>query len=184
MKNFICLLLLVLFFAGCATNSPNAEFVKSVTFSSLQDFNYKHTIISGLDFRESEEMILENLSESVLTTAFKGRGFEEVKANGDFYIVTKWKKMVSSTPSPFDSVDGAFDSLNRRDNPTYRFTSRLHLTVEAYESLTGNLFWQKDLPNIFDAIQFTEERVVQSLERAVKNFPQRIEKDPNLPDIQ
>jgi hypothetical protein len=56
--------------------------------------------------------------------------------------------------------------------------------LEIYESGTGNLFWSKDLPNIFNALQLTEERVVDSLKLAIKNFPQHIEKDPNLLNIE
>ena len=174
----------VLFLGGCATTSTNSEFVNTITFSSLETFNYKHTLVTGMDFRKSEELFLEEVSEEVLVAEFKARGFEEVESGGDFFAVAKWKKAVSSYPDMFDSIDGPFDSMNRRDNPSYRFASRIHLTVEVYESSTGTLFWRKDLPNIFDAVQFTEERVVESLRRAVGNFPERVKKDPNLPDIE
>jgi hypothetical protein len=177
-----CLSMILL--SGCATKSPNAEFVRTVTFSSMQTFDYKHSLISGMDFRESEEMLLEDLSEVTLVRAFKERGFEQVAENPDFLVVVKWKKNVSSNPDLFDSIDGPLETLNRRESPSVRFASRLHLTVEVYDADTDVLFWQKDLPNIFDAVQFTEERIVDSLERAVQNFPERIEKDPNLPDIE
>ena len=183
MKAVFFLVCSALLFAGCATNSPNSEFVKTVTFSSLQSFSYKHTLVTGMDFRESEELLLEDLSEETLVAALKARGFEQSGGEGDFYVVAKWKKAVSSYLDMFDSVDGPMDSLNRRDNPSYRFASRLHLTVEIYETSTRNLFWRKDLPNIFDAMQFTEDRVAASLQRAIENFPERVEKDPNLPDI-
>jgi len=184
MKSAPILLILSFFFAGCVSHSPYSEFVNTITFSSLQSFSYKHTLVSGMDFRESEEQLLENLSEATLTAAFAARGFSELETGGDFFVVTKWKKAVSSYPSIFDSIDGPRESLNDRNDPGNRFASRLHLTVEVYESSTGNLFWRKDLPNIFDAVQFTEERVVKSLERAVENFPERVEKDPDLPDIE
>ena len=184
MKYLLLCLFTPLFFAGCVSHSPNAEFVNTITFSSLQTFSYKHTLITGMDFRKSEELLLEQLSEETLVEAFKARGFELVESGGDFYVVTKWKKAVSSYPGIFDSIDGPVESLERRDNPTYRFASRLHLTVEIYETATHNLFWRKDLPNIFDAVQFTEERVIESLQLAVENFPERVEKDPDLPDIE
>lgn len=184
MKPAILFLALSVFFTGCVSNTPNSEFVNTITFSSLDTFSYKHTLITGMDFRESEEQFLKGLSEQTLVAAFTARGFELVEADSDFFIVTKWKKAVSSYPGAFDSIDGPLDSINRRDNPSYRFSSRLHLTVEVYETSTHNLFWRKDLPNIFDAVQLTEERVVESLRRAIKNFPERIEKDPSLPNIQ
>jgi hypothetical protein len=184
MKNAFVLIFLSALLAGCVSNNPHSEFVKTITFSSLQTFSYKHTLITGLDFRESEEMFLEELSETTLSSAFTARGFEKVAQDSDFFVVTKWKKAVSSYPDAFDHVDGFQDSLGRRDHPSYRFASRLHLTVEIYESSTGNMFWRKDLPNIFDAIQLTEERVAESLKRAVQNFPERVEQDPDLPNIE
>lgn len=184
MKHIPVLLLLTLLFTGCASTDSRSEFFNTITFSTLETFSYKHTLISGMDFRDSEELFLEELSEQTLVSAMKTRGFEQVDGQeSDFYIVTKWRKAVSSYPDMFDHIDSPMDSMNRRDNPSYRFASRLHLIVEVYEASTGNLFWRKDLPNIFDAVQFTEERVVDSLRRAIKNFPERVEKDPSLPDI-
>ena len=184
MRKMLLILSLPLLFLGCATTGPNAEFVKTVTFSSLEDFGYKHTLISGMEFRESEKLLIEELSEKTAVSEMEARGFDFSASDADFYLVTKWRKAVSSYPDMFDHIDGPMDSLNRRGNPSYRFASRLHLTVEIYETATGNVFWRKDLPNIFDAVQLTEERVVESMERALEYFPERIEKDPNLPDIE
>lgn len=178
------LLIFPLMFTACVSNSPHSEFVKTITFSSLDSFSYKHTMVTGMDFRESEKLFLEEMSEATLSSELVARGFEQVAGEGDFFVVTKWRKAVSSYPDAFDHVDGFHDSLNRRDHPSYRFAARLHLIVEVYESSTGALFWRKDLPNIFDAVQFTEERVAESLKRAIQNFPERVEKDPNLPDIE
>ncbi len=170
--------------AGCMSTPPNAEFVKTINFSSLDTFRFKHTLVTGMDFRESEELLLEELSEQAVIAELQGRGFDLVSEHPDFFVVVKWKKAVSSYPGPFDHIDGPMDSFNRRDHPSYKFNSRMHLTVEIYESATRNLFWRKDLPNIFDSIQLTEERVLDSLQRAMKNFPEHIEKDPNLPNIE
>lgn len=170
-------------FTACVSNSPHSEFMKTITFSSLDSFSYKRTIVNGMDFRESEKLFLEEMSEATLSSELVGRGFEQVDSDSDFFVVTKWRKAVSSYPDAFDHIDGFQDSLSRRDNPSYRFAARLHLIVEVYESSTGELFWRQDLPNIFDAVQFTEERVVESLKRAIQNFPERVEKDPELPNI-
>lgn len=184
MKPFIWICLSATLLGGCATNSQNAEFVRTVTFSSMQTFDYKHSLVSGMDFRESEEMLLEDLSEAELVQAFEARGFEQVAKDPDFQVVAKWKKSVSSSPNLFDPIDGPLKTLHRREPDSTRFATRVHLTVEVYQADTNVLFWRKDLPNLFDAIQFTEDRVVESLQRAVKNFPNRIEKDPSLPDIE
>jgi hypothetical protein len=174
----------ILLLTGCATSNPHSEFVKTVNFSSLDTFSFKHSLISGMDFRESEEMLLEQLTERTITSELLNRGFELSADSGDFYAVVKWKKAVSSYPGPFDHIDGFSDSLNRRDNPAYKFNSRMHLTLEIYEASTRNLFWRNELPNIFDSVQLTEERIVESLKRSIRNFPNRIEKDPNLPSIE
>lgn len=184
MKKLIPGVFSLVFLFGCATTSDHSEFVRTVTFSSFQSFDYKHTLVTGMDFRESEEMMLEELSETSLKQLFEARGFSQVSEAPDFYVVAKWQKAVSSYPDIFDQIDGPLESIDRRDNPSLRFASRLHLTVEAYEAKSDALFWRKELPNIFDATQFTQERIVASLERAVKNFPERVEKDPSLPDIE
>lgn len=184
MKQFFPLVLLFsLIFTACVSNSPHSEFVKTITFSSLDSFSYKHTMVTGMDFRESEKLLLKEMSEAALSSELVARGFEQVASEGDFFVLTKWRKVVSSYPDAFDHVDGFQDSLHRRDNPSYRFAARLHLIVEIYESSTGELFWRKDLPNIFGAVQFTEDRVVESLKRAMQSFPERVANDPNLPDI-
>jgi hypothetical protein len=184
MKSVFVLTFFSALLVGCVSNGPHSGFVKTTTFSALQTFSYKHTLVTGMDFRDSEERLLENLSEESLVEAFAKRGFEQVETGSDFFVVAKWRKEVSSYPSMFDSIDGPQDSLNRRDHPSYRFASRLHLTVEIYESDSREMFWREELPNIFDATQFTEERVIAALQRAVEDFPDRVEKDPNLPNIE
>jgi len=189
MKRFIIpltstLLVLSGFFLGCATSSHHNEFVRSINFTPLDSFAYKHTLVTGMDWRDSEKQILEKLSEQVLRDELFKRGFEEVDGRPDFYVVAKWKKAVSSYPGLFDSIDGPTESINDRHNPSSRYAVRYTLTIEIYESKTLELFWRKELPNIFDALQFTEERATNSLRRAIKGFPNRIEKDPNLPNIQ
>ena len=168
---------------GCASTQPHAEFVKTVNFSSLDTFRFKHTLISGMDFRESEELLLESLSERTISSELRALGFEEVAADADFVAVVKWKKAVSTHANAFQHIDPYTEVMARRDEAT-RFASRVHLTLEFYETRSGNLFWRKDLPKIFDAIQLTEERVVDSLKRAIENFPEHIEKDPDLPNIE
>lgn len=169
---------------GCATKGPNSEFVRTVTFSALQTFDYKRSLISGMEFRDSEKMLLRDLSEQVTIDLFQQRGFERDQENPDFFVVVKWRKAVSSQPDLFDSIDGPLETMNRRESPGLQFASRYHLIVEAYETENEQVFWRKELPNIFDAIQLTEERVTDSLSRALENFPQRVEKDPSLPDLE
>lgn len=178
-------LALLCLFSGCmSTPPPNVEFVKTINFTSLDTFSFKHTLVSGMNFRESEGILLEQLSEQTITNQLEARGFEAVDANSDFYAVVKWKKSFSPYADPFDHIDPYMEVMGRRDDHAKRMATRLHLTLEIYESSTRNLFWRNDLPNIFDAIQLTEGRVVDSLKFAIKNFPEHIKKDPKLPNIE
>ncbi len=136
-----------------------------------------------MNFRKSDELLLEEFSEQVIVGQLEGRGFEHTVADADFFVVVKWKKLVSNYANPFDHIDPYNEVIARRDDPSSRFASRLHLTLEIYESSTRNLFWRNELPNIFDALQLSEERVTESLKLAIKDFPQHIVKDPNLPSI-
>jgi hypothetical protein len=171
------------FFTACISTPPYGEFIKSINFSSLDTFVYKHTLTTGTNFRKSDELLLEELSKKVIGSQLVERGFEPTAADADFFAVVKWRKSVSIYANPFDHIDPYNEVTARRDDPSNRFASRLHLTLEIYESSTGNLFWRNELPNIFDALQLTEERVNESLKLAIKDFPQHIVKDPNLPSI-
>ncbi|WPJ95524.1 DUF4136 domain-containing protein [Coraliomargarita algicola] len=181
---FLCSLLVINLLTGCMSTPKYSEFTKTINFSSLDTFSYKHTLVTGMDFRKSEEYLLEDLSQQTIVAELAARGFVESDADADFFAVVKWKKSVSSRVNPFDHIDPYNEVMARRDDPSQMFAPRLHLTLEIYETSTGNMFWRKDLPNIFEAIQLTEQRVADSLRRSIENFPQHIEKDPNLPNIE
>ena len=170
-------------FTACLSSPPYGEFVKTINFSSLDTFSYKHTLTTGMNFRKSDKLLLEEFSEQVIVGQLEGRGFEPSVSDADFFVVVKWKKLVSTYASPFDHIDPYNEVIARRDDPSSRFASRLHLTLEIYESSTRNLFWRNELPNIFDALQLSEERVTESLKLAIKEFPRHIVKDPSLPSI-
>jgi len=173
--------------SGCGTFEPTrspGDFVRSTNFSPLDTFNYQETILSGTPLRESQEAGLLQISERVLSEELSARGFEVVESGADFYAVVTWKKALSSYAGLFDSVDGPTATMARNSSSATKATVRFTLTVELYETESGALFWRAELPNIFDAIQYTDARVAQSLVRAVQNFPQRVEKDPNLPNIE
>ena len=106
---------------------------------------------------------MKELSEQVLTEELAARDFEAVASNEDFYVVSKWRKEINMSTA--DSV-------------------RFSLTVELYDGATKTVFWRAELPYIFNAMQWSEERVSQTLRLAIENFPNRIEKDPNLPNIE
>jgi hypothetical protein len=190
MKSFtplIIVLLSAVFLTGCATLKPTrtpGDFVRSINFSPLDSFSYDRTVVSGMTYRNVDEAALNTLSKQMLTKELGKRGFKEVESNGDFYVVVKWHKQISSYAGLFDSVDGMTASMHWRHYGNSSTAVRVSLTVEIYDSTTNEIFWRAELPNIFDAIQFSEERVAQSLSRAIQQFPKRIENDPNLPNIE
>jgi hypothetical protein len=191
MKSFYPLTVIVLlsagFLTGCATLKPTrtpGDSVRSIHFSPLNSFSYDRTVVSGMNYRNVEEAALNTLSEQVLKKELRARGFEAIESNGDFYVVVKWHKQISSYAGLFDSVDGPTSTMHRRYDGNSSTAVRVSLTVEIYDTATNEIFWRAELPNVFDAIQYSEARVAQSLSRAIQQFPERIEKDPNLPNIE
>lgn len=176
----------VVLLSGCATFESSrtpGKFVRSTDFSPLDTVSYKHTLISGMSSRHSQESVLQDLSPKVLTEELLARGFEAIESDGDFYVVVKWRKDLSASAGMFDPVDGPTATMARRASAPSTAAVRFTLIVELYASADNELFWRAELPNIFEAIQFSEARVSESLRRAIQNFPERIEKDPTLPNI-
>ena len=186
LKSIICTLFFIFYIVSCISNQPYSEFVKTINFSDLDTFTFKHTRLTGLEFSKLDRAVLENLSEDIIASELSLRGFQSVSQNtgADFYAVVTWKKAVSVYSNPSDHIDPYAVVLARKDDKVGRFTSRLNLQVELYDSGTGEVFWRNELPNIFDALQLTEDRVLKSLKLAIKGFPLRIIKDPKLPSIQ
>jgi len=170
---------------GCFSSSKYSEFQQTFNFSSLDDYAIREVEISGFHLKDSENETLKSLSADALAVEMDARNFVSVpEADADFYWVLHWHKSSTFNPGMLDSIDGLRAELNDRDNPSQHFATRWMLTLEAYLPEQEQPFWVKELPNIFDAIDFTEWRIVASVERGVKNFPERVEKDPSLPNIE
>lgn len=169
-------LLLCVLLIGCAgheSSRTSGKFVRSVDTSTFETFSGKETVVSGMPFSDSQELELGELSTLVLIEALIARGFDTVESDGDFYVVAKWHKELSAYAGVFDSVDGPTAAMNRRRHSKSSTAVRVTLIVELYETATDDLFWRAELPNIFDAIQYSGKRVARSLSRAIQNFPDR-----------
>lgn len=167
---------LCVWLTGCVSLDSTrsaGDFVCSVNVLEFDTFTYKETVLSGSAFRENQELEIQELSPLVLSDALSARGFEAVESDGDFYVVVEWRKGLSAYSGPFDSVDGPAAAMNRRNNSKSSSVVRVAVSVELYETATDQLFWRAELPNIFDATQYTEDRVSRSLLRAIQNFPSR-----------
>ena len=179
----LCLTVLFLSSSCRSTVADYSGFVRTVNFSQMQTFRYKHTLAAGLDWQDAQRIVLEDLTPKVIGQEFSMRGFEPVEAGADILVVVKWRKAVSVYQDPMDSIDGPIASLSRRDTGT-SFAPRISLIVELYSGPEEKLFWRKELHNAFDAIQFTTDRINRTLVEALKNFPNRIEQDDSLPMIE
>lgn len=177
---------LIFFSTSCVYKQPFSEFVKTINFSNLDSFTFSDSIFTGLDFRSEDQALLESLSQGIITNELSSLGFKTVsrKIDADFYVVVTWRKALSYYSNPIDHIDPYAQVLIRKDSKAELFTPRLNLIVEIYNNKSNEMFWRKELPNIFNTLQITEKRVADSLKRAIKGFPARIIKDPNLPSIQ
>lgn len=140
--------------AGCASfesTGTYGDFVRPTDMSSYDSFRYEHTMISGMAYRNSsQELVMKSLSEKVLTQEFSQRGYASAGQDADFYVVSKWRKEVNMSAAE---------------------VVRFSLIVEIYDASNKTLFWRAELPYIFNAMQWSEERVSQTLRLAVQNFP-------------
>ena len=184
---FSVAVLLCVLLTGCASlesTRTSGDFVRSVDISRLDTFSYQETVVSGAAFRDSQELEMRELSNQMLSDSLTARGYEAVESGGNFYVVTKWHKALSTYAGLFDSVDGPSATMNRRSNLNSPVAVRVTVIVEVYETATDDLFWRSELPNIFDAIQYSRKRVSRSLSRAIQNFPDRVETGSDFPSIE
>lgn len=176
-------LCVLLFLAGCATTSRDGDFVSSVDFTPYDTFAIRPALMTGFNWHSADEQVVERLTAQVLAEELEARGFEAADAEeADFYAVAKWRKYSGYRTNFFDPVDppqGRFED----DRPGGGFAVRHSLVLEIYDGPSGELFWRAELPDIFEAIRFSESRVKLALRKAIRDFPKRVEKDPNLPAI-
>jgi len=137
------------------------DFVKPTDMSSLDSFRYQHTMVSGMvDRRSSQALVMKKLSEQVLTRELSQRGYASAGQEADFYIVSKWRKEINLSAA--EAV-------------------RFSLIVEFYDTANKSLFWRAELPYIFNALQWSDARVSQTLRLAIQNFPDHTPTVSELP---
>ena len=185
-RSIIGAFVLVLCSSSCVNKNPFSEFVKTINFSNLDSFKVESVLLTGIDFRKSDQLILERLSEEIITYKLSSLGFVPASStiDADFYVIITWKKALSFYSNPTDHIDPYAQVLARKNDRVGHLIPRLNLLIEIYSYSQNEIFWRKELPNIFDAPELTENRVKDSLKRAIKEFPARVIKDPNLPTIQ
>ena len=157
-------LFFVALLSGCASfesTTPLGEFVKPTDMSSLDSFRYQHTMVSGMvDRRSSQALVMKKLSKNVLTQELSQRGYASAGQEAKFYVVSKWRK-----------------EINLSTAEAVRFS----LIVELYNAANQSLFWRAELPYIFNAMQWSDARVSQTLRLAIQDFPVHMKKASELP---
>lgn len=176
--------LTTLFFAGCTAQAPYAEFTKTTEFSRLQRFSYKDTLVPNRGFREFEKEFLKKISEQTIIRELEARDFTLDEKQADFYVVVKWRKAINHDSDFSGTVDEVSSIFSQSDNLRFQFDSRIQLVVEFYGVLDDELFWRDEVQDMWHPIQFTEKRIVPALKYAIKHFPDRIGKSPDLLDIE
>jgi len=118
-------------------------------------------MVSGMvDRRSSQALVMKKLSEQVLTRELSQRGYASAGQEADFYIVSKWRKEINLSAA--EAV-------------------RFSLIVEFYDTANKSLFWRAELPYIFNALQWSDARVSQTLRLAIQNFPDHTPTVSELP---
>ena len=120
-------------------------------------------------------MVIEELTE---------RGFEQVEGEEDFIVIVAWRKAVRVGYDKFDSMHKHNDFASKSDSIGHRISIKYDLSIEMFQPSTGYRFWEKKLPKVFEVLELSEHRVQEAISHAMKNFPTRVEKVPNLPDIE
>lgn len=178
------LLAVSLYCTGCVSSGKYDAFTRTINFSGLDAFTINEVEVRGHDLKAPDVEELKTFSKDTLQAELVERGFREELMETDFYWVILWEKSATFSPNVTDSINGPRAALNKMDDPTGGFGVRWHLTLQTYSGEDGNLFWERKLPNLFEAIELREWRIRASIERAIENFPVRVEKDPNLPSIE
>lgn len=178
------LLLIALFQVSCVQTEKYSEFTSTINFSTLDTYVIRDVLTTGHGRKPHEIEQLETLSRESLHSALAAKDFQVSDTGTDFYWVVEWNKSSSLNPNFTDSINGLQAELRKSDDPGGNIAIRWHLTLSAYVFESGELFWQKKLPNLFEALEFNEWRIRASIERAIQNFPNRLEKDPSLPMIE
>jgi hypothetical protein len=187
-----CILVLTsLMFAGCATPSaPFAEFVRSVDFT-----HFDSATITIDPAEDLAKVLTPSAHESVLTAtatsiqeALEEKGFvlaSDGEAPADLLITAYWQEVRNEwdhaalpivEPNPSDPDRPAMPKL-----PAVR--SGFQLVIEIADNRSGNVFWRAitaPAASLFEPNASNAEATVLKL---MANFPQRVEKDPNLPHI-
>lgn len=167
LKPLFVALFCAIFMAGCASFESigtSGDFARPTDMSSFDSFRYEHTMISGMVYRNSsQELVMKELSEKVLTQELSQRGYTETGEDAKFYVVSKWRKEINLSAAE---------------------VVRYSLIVELYDASNKTLFWRAELPYVFNGMQWSEERISQTLRLAIQNFPNHMATGTELPNAE
>lgn len=188
----LSLALVALLIAGCATqsNAPHAEFVRSVDFTH---FDIAKVTVSAAE--DPSNVLSEVAWEAVNTStdaairqALTDKGFElvtETDAQNDLRVSANWRarQVESSTATPPLLQLNPSDPDRPLQPPQPSARGGFQLVIEIADAYSGNVFWRSVTPARSALFAPTAESAASNALKLMKPFPNRVEKDPDLPHI-
>ncbi len=188
----IILLLASLLASGCATrpSTPYAEFVRSVDFTHFDTVRIAPLAAGDLAAVINTtriEAILEATT-TAIQRALEDKDFAVLPAdniNSDLVVSAYWQELINEPvraalaivePNPSDP-----DRPTMPPMPAAR--GGFQLVIEIAESRSGNVFWRATSAPAAALLAPTQTTAEAAALHLMANFPQRVEKDPNLPHI-
>jgi hypothetical protein len=190
---FLVALFSYCFFCGCTTpkSEPFGEFIRSVNFTHMD--NSRIEILPSQDLTKTlsvveMEAVLAATSlgiESMLTA----KGFaivSEYKPEADFIVRAQWIDVHNNAepvamPTLQTNPDDFEVTRMRTDLPAT--PGGFKLVLEIADAHSGNVFWRAFTPPATILFKPNAQSAETSAMRLMENFPQRVEKDPNLPNL-
>ena len=106
------------------------------------------------------------------------------EADEDFTVIVVWRKAVNARYDKFESISDANDFNMHRDSILHRISTQYDLSLEMFQPSTGYRFWERRVPRAFEALEISDYLIRETIISALKNFPTKADKDPNLPDLE
>jgi hypothetical protein len=177
---------------GCATrpSTPYAEFVRSVDFTHFDTVRVTPLAagdLAGVINASRIEAILQATS-TAIESALADKDFAVLPADdqsSDLLVTAYWQEIINEPdratlpivePNPSDP-----DRPSTPPMPAAR--GGFQLVIEIADDRSGNVFWRATSAPAAALLSPTPATAEAAALRLMANFPQRVEKDPNLPHI-
>jgi len=168
-------------FAACATTPPAPtyeEFVRTVNFTPFDTYAIEEVAMRAETFQWMEAGAAEKATRAALQAAFVERGFERAGGEADLLCRATWRKTRRREPSGAAPPDAENDAASGGDPGQRVFV----VTVEIADAESGKTFWRSRERLVGEA-RADAEGIRRAVRKAMRDFPDRVEKDPDLPNL-